>query len=451
LRKQDVQSAPTEPPDAQLLSLRPGTVWQAFRQEHFGFAYLCLYLLLLYLKPWQAHRWLDIIPWERLTIVIVMIGFILGRQYKVPRNPLNWLLVLLLLHCIVSSALAYNPYYAFSKLDVIAVYVLVYFLVTGIVNSERRLLLFVLVYFLANFKMSEFGFLSWAHRGFHFASWGITGAGWYRNSGEDGMEMAMFFNYILCFAIVLRKYWSKWMKRFIYFVAMTAAGCVLASSSRGAVLALGAGLVYLILLSDKKAKSLIGTALLVVIAYLLIPDRFVHRFDTAGHDITSDTRLDYWAKARLMMNHHPFFGVGYYNWIPYYRDHYFHAQIYWRVEMAHNTFLQLGAEIGYIGLILFVALTVISFSMNIKSTRLAKSHGFDFLYSFGTGMNVAGVSMVVGSIFLTAFWLPSYWIYFAFSACLRNIILQRNAALQPVSASAINPGTPAVPYARAAR
>lgn len=434
-RKHNDPAAPgTESLDAQLLALRPRVIWRVFREEHFGFAFLSLYLLFLYLKPWEAHPWLNVIPLERLTILAVIVGFVLNRQYKIERSLLNWLLVLFFLQCVVSSALAYKPAYAFSMLDIIAEYVVIYFLITGIVNSERRLFLFVLVYFLANFKMSEFGFFSWLRRGLSFASWGISGAGWYRNSGELGMEMAMYFDFILCFALILRKYWSKWTRRLIYFVAVTAIACVLASSSRGAVLALALSLCFLVLLRDRKVKAFIGTAILFLVGYLLIPARFILRFNTAGHDLTSDTRLDYWAKAQLMMHQHPFFGVGYYNWIPYYRDHYFNPQLYWTVEVAHNTFWQLGAELGYIGLSLFIAMTALSFFMNLKSAKIAKRENCDFLYSLAVGMNVAGVSMVVASVFLTAYWLPSFWIHFALTVCLRNVTRRRSEATQPAEA-----------------
>lgn len=432
--KHGVQNPQDSELNAQLLSLRPSAVWQAFREERFGFIFLSLYLLLLYLKPWLAHPWLAVIPLERLTILAVIVGFFLNREYKVERSLLNGLLLVFFVQCIVSAAFAYNVSYAFANIDIIAEYVVIYFLIAGIVNSERRLYLFVLVYFLANFKMSEFGFFSWARRGFGFASWGITGAGWYRNSGELGMEMAMFFDFVLCFAIVLRKYWSKWTRRFVYFVALTAAACVIASSSRGAVVALTASLIFLILFRDKKAKALAGTALLFLIGYLSIPARFIERFNTAGHDITSDTRLDYWSKASLMMHQHPMLGVGYYNWIPYFHDHFFQPQLYWRVEMAHNTFLQLGAELGYIGLFLFVTMTAISFIINAKSARVARRHGFDFLYSFAVGMNVAGVSMLIASMFLTAYWLPTYWIQFALTICLRNVVRQKSEALQSANA-----------------
>jgi len=69
------------------------------------------------------------------------------------------------------------------------------------------------------------------------------------------------------------------------------------------------------------------------------PPQFLARFQTAGQDATSLSRIFYWSKAKEMMRTHPWFGVGYYNWIPYYKDHYFDPTLYWRVEEAHNTVL----------------------------------------------------------------------------------------------------------------
>ena len=72
-------------------------------------------------------------------------------------------------------------------------WVLVYFLTISIVNTEKRMIIFLLFYFLFNFKMSQHGTISWASRGFSFAGWGLVGSpGWFRNSGEFAIQMIIF-------------------------------------------------------------------------------------------------------------------------------------------------------------------------------------------------------------------------------------------------------------------
>jgi O-antigen ligase len=372
---------------------------------------------------------LAILPFLRISLIFAIAGYVVDKQTKLVNSPLNWLLLMLLFHCVVSAFNAYNSGYAFDKIDIITIWVVIYFLVTGIVNSERRLFLFLLVYFLANFKMSQFGFFSWVSRGFGFASWGITGAGWFRNSGELGLQMSMFFAYTICFVYFLRSYWTGWVKWLMYFLPLSAVSCVIASSSRGALIAVVAVLLYLSMFSKKRFRAWLGTAAVLFVGYLVMPAEFLARFQNAGKDPTSLSRMTYWEHAREMLNAHPFTGIGYYNWQPYYHDHYFDPTLYWRVEEAHNTFLQMGAELGYVGLILFVLMVLYSFVVNRRSARLCKEQGFQFLHCFAVGMNAAGVGMVVASLFLTAFFMPNYWMHFAFTVCLDNIVKKKMQAL----------------------
>lgn len=412
-----------------MLTLRPGPIWRAFRSEHFGFIAICVYLLFEYLKPEQSYPLFTILPFLRISLIAAIAGYFLDKQTKLVGSPFNWLLLLLLCHCILSAFAAYRSDYAFQKIDIIVIWVVIYFLITGIVNSERRLFLFLLVYFLANFKMSQFGFFSWVSRGFGFASWGISGAGWFRNSGELGLQMSMFFAYTVCFIYFLRSYWTGWVKWLMYFLPVSALACVIASSSRGAMIGSVAVLLYLSMFSKKRLQAWLASAMVLYVGYLMMPPEFLARFQNAGKDATSLSRMNYWAKAREMMEQHPFTGVGYYNWYPYYSDHYFDPTLYWRVEEAHNTYLQLGAELGYVGLGIFSVMVLLSFVINWRSAALCKGEGFEFLRSFALGMNAAGVGLVVGSVFLTAFFLPNYWIHFAFTACLSNIVRKKCQSL----------------------
>lgn len=405
-----------------MLGLRIKVLWREFWTQHFSVICVSFYLFLEYVKPGEMYAVFDLLPFVKLSLLGAIGGFFVGKTNEYTRSPLNGLLLLYLFHCFVSGIYAYNSEFALSHINIIYTWVLIYFLITGIINTEKRLFLFVLVYFASNFKMSQFGFFSWAKRGFGFASWGVSGSGWFRNSGELGLEMAMFFAFTLVFAFFLKSYWRGWVKWIMYFVPFSAVCTVIASSSRGAIIGIVGAIFYLSFFSKKKIRAWIATALLLALAFLIMPPEFLARFQSAGQDATSLTRIYYWGKAREMMGHNPYLGVGYYNWFPYFRDHYFDANLYWRIEEAHNTYLQMGAELGYVGLGIFIALVLVSFWINFKVERTCQREGYTFLRAFAMGMNAAGVALVLGSIFLTAFFMPNYWIHFAFTAVLSNVV-----------------------------
>jgi putative inorganic carbon (HCO3(-)) transporter len=411
-----------------LLAMRPKAIWQAFKAEHFAFIGITFYLFFEYVKPEQAYPIFGILPFLRFSWLIALVGVFSDKYSRTPGSWMTTLLLVFLMQCAMSAILAYDSAYAFARFSVIVLWVLIYFLIISIVTTERRLFLFLVMYLLCNFKMAQFGFITFAKRGFSFASWGLTGSGWFRNSGELGLEMSMYFAYTLCLALFLRQHWTGWRKWLMYFMPFSAAVVVVGSSSRGAIVGSIAVLFYLSLFAKKKVRAVLASVLFVWITYLVMPPQFLSRFHSAGQDATSLSRLFYWSKAKLMMHDHPFFGVGYYNWVPYYRDHYFNPNLYWRVEEAHNTFWQLGAELGYVGLGIFITLIAASFIINWRSERLCRRPGFEFLRAFSMGMNAAGIGLVFASMFLTAYFMPNYWIHFAFTAVLQNVIRRKIAA-----------------------
>ena len=428
--------------NVEMLELRPRALWRAFRAEHFSFICIAIYLILEYLKPEQAYRIFALLPLLRFSLMGAIAGLFLDKTARLANSPFNWLICLFVLECVVSAWLAYDPAFAFSKFNIVTTWMIVFFLISSIVNTERRLFLFLLAYFLANFKMSQFGFFSWVGRGFGFASWGITGAGWFRNSGELGLEMSLFLSYTVCFIFFLRKYWGRWTRWFMYFVAISAAGCVIASSSRGAIVGVVGMLFYLSFFSKKKLKGWVILAVVLSLAYLVLPPQMLARFHSAGNDATSLSRIEYWARARELIHQFPYFGIGYYNWIPYYRAHFFDAALYWRVEEAHNTYLQMGAELGYSGLAIFIIMVLCSFWVNARSAALSKREGFEFLRGMSIAMNAAGVSLVLASNFLTAFFLPNYWIHFALTVCVHTAVRKKIAAVEAGHGVAPGPDQP---------
>jgi len=413
-----------------MLALRPKALWRAFRAEHFSFICIWFYLILEYVKPEQAYPIFGVLPFLRFALIGAILGFFADPTVKLNRSPLNWLLCLFVLECLLSACFAYDSAYSFSKFNIVTTWAIVFFLLSSIVNTERRLLLFLVAYFLANFKMAQFGFITWASRGFGFASWGLTGAGWFRNSGELGMEMSLFLAYLVCVIFYLRQYWGRWTKWLMYFAALSAAGTVIGSSSRGAIIGSVGMLLYLSLFSKRKLRGWMILAVVLFLAYLVMPPQLLARFHTAGNDQTSLTRIAYWTHAREILHQYPFLGAGYYNWIPYYRDHFFDRALTWRVEEAHNTYLQMGAELGYSGLIIFIAMVLTSFYINARSARLAKREGFEFLRAVSMAMNVAAVSLVLASNFLTAFFLPNYWIHFAMTICVATAVRKKIAVVE---------------------
>src|SRR5690606_31883022 len=103
--------------------------------------------------------------------------------------------------CVVGT----YPDWGFDYLEVMLSWVLVYWLITNIVDTEGRFFIFILSFFLHSFKMSQHAFRSWAMHGFGFRTWGVFGPpGWFADSGELVIQMGIFLCMSLMFVLAMR-------------------------------------------------------------------------------------------------------------------------------------------------------------------------------------------------------------------------------------------------------
>src|SRR5690606_24743667 len=118
-------------------------------------------------------------------------------------------------------------------------WMIIYFLIINIVNTRKRFFIFIFIFFLASFKLSFSLARVWAFRGFSFTSWGLMGPpGFFQNSGELAIQMAVFWPLALATAISLKPYVVTWKRWALFAMPITAGMVILGSSSRGGQLAL---------------------------------------------------------------------------------------------------------------------------------------------------------------------------------------------------------------------
>ena len=122
--------------------------------------------------------------------------------------------------------------------------------------------------------------------------------------------------------------------------------------SRGGMLALLASGLVAFWLVPKRPLQMAVIAIAVLVGFRLAGAEVRQKFMTtfaAGEDRdgSAQSRLDLWGQAWETMVSHPLIGIGPRQWGGWARSHYG-----WTTNKeAHNTWLQLGAEVGFPGLI----------------------------------------------------------------------------------------------------
>ena len=130
----------------------------------------------------------------------------------------------------------------------------------------------------------------------------------------------------------------------------------------------------------------------------------------------------------------PVLGIGYGNWLTYYSAHYVDTRAAWydpagRVQLPHNIFIHCMAELGYVGLGVFLVLIIVTLRLNHQTRRLARagpgaSNGFAIELAYG--LDGAMISFLVCGSFVTVLYYPFFWINLAFTVALNSIALRRS-------------------------
>jgi putative inorganic carbon (HCO3(-)) transporter len=401
---------------SRLYAVRARELWNFIKRQPKSFLFVCFYLFMEYVRPQQIWTSIAGPPYSKFIIGFAVVAFVLeGRplRMKVPEIMLGVFTVIIL----ASSFLAVSPAASFDNISVYLSWIVAYVLIANTADTEERFLVFTLSFILYSAKMAQHGVRSWASDGFAFRNWGINGApGWFSNSGEFALQMCIFLPIVIYFSRSLGRDWPRW-KRYVFWAMPGAAVIsIVGSSSRGALVGLAAVAIWMLLKSRYKFRALIGIAVLAASVYWLLPQQQLERLQNMGGDETSVSRTTLWAHGREMLDEHPTLGIGYFNWSPYSRVH------YGSDLLPHNIFVQAGAELGYVGLVAFVALIFLTFAINYRTRQLTKHlpEGERFMFEMAHGLDAALVAFLACGFFVTVLFYPFFWINLAMSVALYN-------------------------------
>ena len=420
-----------------LVSLRPTVIWRWLRTQPLSVWLVLIYLFFEYVRPQQIYDAIAGPPYAQISIIAAFFAFLFERR-KLRFGPIEALLSIFSFVLITSCLTAYQPAASYEELNVFLSWLLIYVLIANAIDTEDRFLIFTFTFLIYSFKMSQHATRSWAEDGFAFRDWGVTGApGWFQNSGEFGIQMCVFLPLIVAFIIALGHNWPRWMRVFGWGVAVSAVTGIVASSSRGALVGLGAVAVWQILKSKHWFRTLVAVVAVAAFVYAIMPDEQKARFSSMGEDRTSVSRTTYWHDGMEIMNDHPLLGIGYANWPEYYAVHYGVR------ALPHNIFVQAGAELGYSGLGALLLLLGGSFVLNSGTRRLARTlDGSRFIYMMSHGLDGAMIGFIASGSFVTVLYYPFLWINLAMSVALWRAAENK----RPVAAVAVRrPGWRSAP------
>lgn len=401
-------------------ALKLKALWSGFKQEGAAFTWLCIYFFFEYVRPQSIYPVIDILPWSQLSLLLAIFTAFADKNIKWVSNAGNFLLIFFLFVVLVSSVLAFRPANSFDKIDIFIGWVILYFLIITVVNTEKRFIIFVLLFLFANFKMSQFGARDFLIGGYKKV--GVSGApGWFKDAGDLGIEMSIYVSLATAFVFALKENWGLYKKLFFYLLPFTGLITIIATSSRGAQLGMAAAGCW-ILIASRKVKVLLWVLVLGALVYVALPQEMMGEFEEAGEDSTSQTRLALWEWGGDVIADHPFLGVGYYNWLSH----------CWfenpdgppgakRCLVAHNSYVTVAAETGLIGLACYLLIILFILMQNSRTRVNARKISNKFILFSAYGLDAGLISYSIATIFFTETWYPMLYVQLSMTVALNEI------------------------------
>ena len=410
----------------ELYGLNPKVLWRAFWAQHFSFWMICGYLFFEYVRPQSIYSSLSFLPWTQLCVLGALVGCFTDRSIKWVSNPVNKWMFVFCFFIIASIFFAVYPEISRPRFMDYFSWFIIYFLIINIVNNPQRYFIFLLIFLLATFKISFSMARIWAMRGFSFTRWGLQGPpGFFENSGELAIQMLMFLPISYVFFLTVRASLPKVGKFAILSMPITAAMTIIGASSRGSQIGLVFQAYLLFLKGRLSFKSIVITVLLAVTAYSILPPEQKQRFANTGQDNTSVQRKLYWKHGVEMILEHPWLGVGLFNFPPYYEANFPDDLLVSHAELPHNIFVQVGTDVGIVGLLAYLALLYHGFRSAAQIRKKSIESGApEFFLHMSKGLNVALWGFIIAGQFVTVTYYPFMWINLAMTVSLLNVLLK---------------------------
>jgi len=345
--------------------------------------------------------------WSYYVAIITFVGFLNSREKKRLFLPdvRCYLMLLLLAFVGIGVALSKNPdpvqlnrLVEFAKIIGIALFT------TAVVQTREHLR--VLIWVIA---------CSFAFYGVKSGVWGVlTGGATAIKQGPGGMladnndfSLAMAMAVPILVHVGLSERREILRKAFLYSVPLTIITVAL-THSRGGFLALAGGSGVLIWHSRSRISAGLLAFFVAILAVIVAPTEYKERISSIGDyesDGSAQARFRSWAVAVRMASANPMFGVG----LNKFRANYLRyepnptgAQIDGKgVYVAHNSYLQIWAEVGTPAFAIYLTLILLSF-VTVWRTRAKARRRFysSWVLNYCTMFEASLLTFCIGAVFL---------------------------------------------------
>lgn len=398
-------------------------------RDGWAFALLLSFLACIYVIPgewipWLA-RWRVAVLTSAAATGLLLIGR-LGRRERFRVDGGRG--VTLLVFCgLTFASISWSLYPAASDFTATELlkWVILYMTIVNLVTSERRLLWACLALILGSIVTTQ-GVIGWHRAGVDLVEgYRARWLGVYADPNRMAMSVGLVVP--LALAIAARRQ-SPWFMRLACAVAgVMAVTAMVLSYSRGGFLGLvAAGATWLVL--ERRLGRTVLVGLVAVGMLVFSPRNFWTRTQSVSsfeEDASAMSRVEAWTVASRASQEHPLLGLGAgtfrYAWRLYGPE-----AGSGRVYAAHNIFLQVIADLGFLGLALFLGFIGAVLGPLMEAAR-ERERGW-----LARALAASVVGYLVTCLFAGFLVAVHFYVLFALAACAERMLRQPEAAKAPV-------------------
>jgi probable O-glycosylation ligase (exosortase A-associated) len=310
-------------------------------------------------------------PYAMIVALTTLVAILISREpKKLSREPEMVLMGVFLTWMLITTAAAFYPTLAWEQFDKIAKIFLMIFVATIVINTKERLLALVWVIALS---IGFFGvkggiFTLMTGGGFHVR--GPIGS-FIDGNNEIGLALCMTVPLLYYLGQVAIR---RWVRLAMVGAALLTVVAALGTQSRGALLGLVAMGALLWLKSTHKFRTglLIAFAVLVFVPFM--PDTWTERMHSMGNyeqDASVLGRFNAWHMAFNLASAR-FIGGGFDTFQPQQFAQY--APLPEQVHDAHSIYFEVLGEHGFLGLVLFLLIAVMTWFSASKVIRACRNN-----------------------------------------------------------------------------
>ena len=215
----------------------------------------------------------------------------------------------------------------------------------------------------------------------------------------------------------------RWERLFCFGCLLVTLLAISLAASRGGFLGVVAGTLFIVSRAKHRLRNLALMSVFLMPMVLFLPSSPVQRLlnPTESDQQATESRFMFWSAGLRMFASNPLMGVGVDRFmvnLPQYIDvgdrTWISQETY---AIAHNTYIQVAAELGLLGLLPFLLLLFSTYRGLQKVARDALRSGPLLLHQAAVGMQAGLVGYAVSAFFVSGL-LRSFWVLIALSVAL---------------------------------